>query len=121
MNNTDGAGGFAGICRAFGNGDTTLDELRAALDRLTVFAVRPQQPGLLVTQIPGSGPWLPVFTSLAALHQFVRRNHAGEASHGWLSTTGADLIQQLPPGVGLLIDPQHDHAVALPPPWLHTS
>jgi len=115
------AAGFATVCQAFRAGNATVDVLRAALDRLTVFAARPEQPGVLVTDIPGHGQWLPVFTSLCTLKEFVAVGESVEMGLGWLSTSGADLIEHLPSAVGVLVDPTREHAVALPPLWLRSS
>jgi hypothetical protein len=52
-----------------------------------------------------------------ARHSAVRED-TGEGVD-YFSTTGADLIDNLlPTGVGLLIDPDDEHALALPPDWL---
>jgi len=34
----------------------------------------------------------------------------------WMSTSGADLLRTLPPGVNVVLDPYERHAVAIPHP-----
>ncbi|MFC9255373.1 SseB family protein [Amycolatopsis thailandensis] len=67
-----------------------------------VYAQRPEKPGLWVTDLGERGRWMLVFSTLERL-----------ARHAWdcdyLSTTGADLLELVPPGIGLMVDPHEDH------------
>jgi len=73
----------------------------------TVYCQRPGQPGVMVGSVTGQGDWVPVFSSLERLGRF-----AGECD--WQSTTGADLQSLLPAGVGMVLDVQDPHVVAVP-------
>lgn len=76
----------------------------------TVYVERaPDRPGVMAVDLGERGIWTPAFSSLERLE-----THAGECDY--LSLSGADLLTQLPPGVGVALDPHDDHAVALPPP-----
>jgi hypothetical protein len=112
---------FATASHAFRAGTLSLDVLRAALDRTTIYTLRPKtaRPGVLAVDVRDGGRWVVACTSLRGLTEFAAAR--GETAVEWLSTTGADLIQQLPPRVGLLLEPGTDHAVALPPVWLHPA
>ena len=67
-----------------------------------VYAQRQEQPALLVTDLGERGKWMPVFTTLERLAA-----HAGECDY--FTTTGADLMELVPPGVGLMVDPDDPH------------
>ncbi|MFC8434784.1 SseB family protein [Streptomyces sp. NPDC057253] len=73
------------------------DELLAAWLSATVYCARPDRPGLYVADTD-DGQVVGVCTSLEELARF-----AGECD--WFSTTGADLLAQLPPGVDIVLDP----------------
>ncbi|MGX1132825.1 hypothetical protein RKD49_005015 [Streptomyces glaucescens] len=103
-----------------------------AFIRARVYCERPDEPGFLtvpasmVTE-PGEGPrsrlldlmdagdgepsvkadrLVPVFSSLDQFALF-----AGEGP--WFSTTGADVLDLLPPGLDVWLDPAAEHAVRL--------
>lgn len=68
-----------------------------------VFVQRPAEPGrLLVTNLGPRGSWMPVFSSLEGLAR-----HVGECDY--FSATGADLLELVPPGVGVMLDPDDTH------------
>ncbi len=99
---------LAVVVAGFARGDSTPEQLHAAFLAATVYAprpVRPQRPGVLAAGPVGAGH-VPVFTSLDELGRW-----AGECD--WFATTGADLLDLLPPGYGLLVDPAGDHPVGL--------
>ncbi|MFE3856650.1 SseB family protein [Streptomyces griseorubiginosus] len=75
----------------------SAQELLDALVTSTVYCVRPDRPGVFVADA-GDGQVVGVCTSLPELARF-----AGECD--WFSTTGADLLSQLPPGVDIVLDP----------------
>ncbi|MCT2593461.1 SseB family protein [Streptomyces sp. N2-109] len=62
-----------------------------------LYFQRPEKPGFLVSETD-EGPVVPVFTSWARLGLF-----AGPCE--WASTTAADLVELLPEGVRVLVDP----------------
>jgi len=54
-----------------------------------------------------SGTWTAAFSSVERL-----KRHTGECL--WLSTTGADLREQIRPSIGILVDIDDEHTVAIP-------
>ncbi|MEU5047605.1 SseB family protein [Streptomyces griseorubiginosus] len=75
----------------------------------TVYCVRPDRPGVYVAETPApEDQVVGVCTSLEELARF-----AGECE--WFSTTGSDLLAQLPPGVDVVIDPSGSHPLRLSP------
>jgi hypothetical protein len=67
-----------------------------------VYAQRPERPALLVTDLGERGRWMVVFSTLKRLAA-----HAGECDY--FATTGGDLLELVPPGVGLMVDPDDEH------------
>lgn len=84
-------------------------DMETVFARSTVYAQRPAKPGVLVADLPGKGSWVMVFSTPERLGRY-----AGDC--GFFATTGADLQAQLPDGVGILLDCQDAHGVALKPP-----
>ncbi len=83
--------------------------LEAYFGMSTVYVERaPNRPGVMAVDLGERGVWTPAFSSLERLE-----THVGECDY--LSLSGADLLAQLPPGVGVVLDPRDDHTVALPP------
>lgn len=78
------------------------EEFHAVFAVSVVWAKRPPRPGVLVTEIPGRGAWTLTFSSLERLAA-----HSGECDY--LSTTGADLLDLVPFGVGVMVDPDDEH------------
>jgi hypothetical protein len=101
----------------FRNGVTTVAQLVAVVDRTVLYAVRPELPGLLVFTAADDSWWLLAFSDITGLARFAT-SRCDVGPLDWISTTGADLIDQLPPHVGLVVDPGEGHAIALPPEWL---
>ncbi|MGH3973044.1 MAG: WXG100 family type VII secretion target [Pseudonocardiaceae bacterium] len=89
-------------------GRLALAEWNAVFRTATVYAQAPSRPGFMVADLPGKGSWVSVFSSLDRLGAFV-----GECD--WMSMPGWDLIDLLPEGVGAVLDPDSEHAVAIPP------
>jgi hypothetical protein len=77
-----------------------------------VYALSPVRPGLFVMSRPGAAPIVPVWSTVRALRQVM-------GGYGWLACTGADLVAQLPAGVGVLIDDGLPCPIALPSTVLH--
>jgi hypothetical protein len=83
--------------------------LEAHFHLSTVYVERaPNRPGVMVVDLGERGVWAPAFSSLERLE-----THVGECDY--LSLSGADLLAQMPPGVGVVLDPRDDHTVALSP------
>lgn len=67
-----------------------------------VFARRPERPALLVADLGDQGRWMVAFSTVERLAAY-----AGECDY--FSTSGADLLELIPPGVGLMVDPGDEH------------
>lgn len=67
-----------------------------------VFAQRPERPALLVTDLGARGRWMVAFSTIERLAAY-----AGECDY--FSTTGADLLELISPGIGLMVDPEDEH------------
>lgn len=81
----------------------------AAFTRATVHVQRTHdRPGVVVAEVPGKGRWVLVFSTPERLARCI-----GDCM--WLSTTGADLLEQLPFGLGVLLDVQDSHSLPLLP------
>ena len=87
-------------------------ELLDAWLSATVYCARPDRPGVYAADTP-EGQVVGVCTSLQELARF-----AGECD--WFSTTGSDLLAQLPPGVDIVLDPSGAHPLRISPGSLET-
>jgi hypothetical protein len=74
----------------------------------TVYAVRPERPGLMVADLLDMGRWVRVYSSLDHLG-----DHEGAVS--WMRLLGVDVMNLLPPDIGFVLDPHLSHAAAIPP------
>ncbi|MCA1278981.1 SseB family protein [Saccharopolyspora sp. 7B] len=84
-------------------------EFDAAFAGATLYVHRPQdRVGVMAAELPGRGRWVLAFSSLARL-----AHHSGDVP--WLSTTGADLLDQLPRALGVLVDVDDPHGLPLLP------
>ena len=72
-----------------------------------VYVLCPVRPGLFVMSRPGGAPIVPVWSTIRALRHVM-------GGFGWLACTGAELVVQLPAGVGFLIDDGLPCPIALP-------
>ena len=90
-------------------GRLSVLDMEKMFARSTVFGQRPSKPGVLVTDLSGKGSWVMMFSTPERLGR-----HAGDCD--FFATTGADLQAQLPSGIGILLDCQDAHGVALGPP-----
>jgi hypothetical protein len=90
-------------------GRATAQELEEVFARSRVCAQRPASLGVFVVEVAGRGRWAPVFSTPERLARY-----AGDCE--FFVTTGADLVAQLPAGVGVMLDCQDPHGVALTPP-----
>ncbi|MER6346655.1 SseB family protein [Streptomyces sp. NPDC001595] len=114
-------------------GERSPQDVFEAFLKARLYCERPESPGFLTMSAPAAtaghaeGPrsslldlvngepprqatrpdrLVPVFSSLEQLTLFT-----GEGP--WFSTTGADLLDLVPPGLGLWLDPAAEHAVVL--------
>src|SRR5665647_702117 len=72
-----------------------------------VYALCPVRPGLFIMSRPGAAPIVPVWSTIRALRHVM-------GGFGWLASTGAELVAQLPAGVGFLVDDGLPCSIALP-------
>jgi hypothetical protein len=72
-----------------------------------VYTLCPVRPGVFIMSRPGAAPIVPVWSTVRALRRVM-------GGFGWLACTGADLVVQLPAGVGFLIDDGLPCPIALP-------
>jgi len=72
-----------------------------------VYALCPVRPGPFIMSRPGASPIAPVWSTVRALRRVM-------GGFGWLACTGAELVAQLPDGVGFLIDDGLPCSIAIP-------
>lgn len=103
---SDGEPEFVLVAREVIAGEHDPVEIDSVFQRAWVYGVRAERPGVLVSEIAGRGRWTAVCTTLARLAAF-----AGECDY--FATTGADLLAQLPEGVGVFVDPLDEHGLPI--------
>ena len=86
-------------------GEAGGQELLEALLSAIVVCEAPAQPGVVPAQTP-SGP-------VVAVHSDVAQLAAARGAVAWFSCTGRDLLDLLPEGHDLLLDPAAEHALLL--------
>ncbi|QUH00634.1 SseB family protein [Saccharopolyspora erythraea] len=94
------------VAREVSAGQRQLRAFHAAFAQAVVFAQRPERPGVFVTDAGRRGRWTPAFSTLDRLAA-----HAGECDY--VSMTGADFLELVPAGVGVMFDPADDHRMPL--------
>jgi hypothetical protein len=79
-----------------------------------VFFLSGECPGLVVFGSPPRGV-APVFSALSELARFVA-SHPGRATQEsrWASTAGAELLELVPPGYDITLDPGSADPVTIP-------
>jgi len=105
----------------FADGTVAVDVLSDAFQQATVYCQKPEHPGFMAVGPPGAGV-IPVFTSLEQLERYAVTY--GLAHHGgveWFSTTGADVLDLMPDGYGIVVDPASEHSATLPAHALHRA
>jgi hypothetical protein len=103
----------------FAAGAVTPEALTETFRKETVYCQAAEQPGFLAVGPPGAG-LVPVFSSLDQLSRYAVA-YGLRGGIDWLSTTGADVLDLLPNGYGIVVDPAGDHAVTLPAHALHRA
>jgi hypothetical protein len=87
------------------------ERLQALFDASTVYVQRTRtddgRPAVVAVGQPGAGH-VAFFSSLESLAA-----HAGECD--WASAPGRDLVDLVPEGYGLVVDPAGSHPAVLPP------
>lgn len=97
------------VCQEVRSGRREPAAFDATFSRAAIFVQRlPDRPGVVASTLPGKGRWVLAFSTRQRL-----ANACGDVP--WLSTTGADLLNQLPDGLGVLVDIGDDHGLPLLP------
>ncbi|MEU9356068.1 SseB family protein [Streptomyces griseoloalbus] len=129
----DDTAGLAEVVRRAKVGEASPQDVFDAFLRARVYCERPDEPGFLTVTAPthpnpgtsrssrildlATGPdtaadvtppdrLVPVFTSLEQFQLFT-------GGGAWFSTTGADVLDLLPPGLDVWLDPTAEHTVRL--------
>jgi hypothetical protein len=74
--------------------------------RAMVYGRRPARPGVEIVDVAGRGRWTFVFSTPQRLAA-----HFGDCE--FYATTGADLLDQLPIGIGVMLDPDDEHRLPI--------
>lgn len=100
---------LAAAAKRLRSGTIDPDVFRTVLAEARVCVQLPEQPApaLMVADLGARGRWVSVYSTPDRLAASV-----GEAR--CLLVTGRDLLAQLPDGVGVVIDPEDEHVVAIP-------
>ncbi|MGI8311833.1 SseB family protein [Saccharopolyspora hattusasensis] len=88
------------------SGERSYEDFCAAFAKTTVYAQRTPRPGVWVAEAAGRGRWTSVFSRLERLAA-----HAGECDY--LAASGADVLELVPEGVGVMLDPDDEHRFPL--------
>lgn len=107
------APGLAEVARRVAAGRAGPAELLECFLAATVFCEAPDSPGVVPALTP-QGPVVCMHSSLAELA-------AARGSAAWFSTTGIDLLDLLPAGHDLLLDPASEHVLRLRPASLRKA
>ncbi|MDQ7805869.1 hypothetical protein Q5425_19165 [Amycolatopsis sp. A133] len=83
-----------------------LHELDPVFAWATVYGRRPARPGVEAVDVAGRGRWTFVFSTPQRLAA-----HFGDCDV--YATTGADLLGQLPIGIGVMLDPDDEHRLPI--------
>lgn len=104
-----GAAELVAVAAAVRGGRAEPAEFDATFVTATVYARRSTDAvGVIAANLGDKGRWVLAFSS----EERFARSH-GDAA--WASMTGADLLAQLPPGVGVLLDLGSEHGLPLLP------
>lgn len=96
----------AGRIALSGCTETTARQLLDAYSAATIYSPAPARPGVVVLDVDGTRV-VPVFSTLELLEEF--------RDGDWFSTTGLDLLDLLPPGVRLALDPNGPYPLLIDP------
>jgi hypothetical protein len=88
---------------AFATGMMSAEDFQAVFLVSKIFCPRGERPGFLALHETPE-PVIPMFTSLEEL-----RRYAGDSR--WFSVTGAEVLDLLPTGYGLVLDIEGEHRV----------
>ena len=93
---------LAVVAREVRQGDRGPGDFMDVFVGAVVWAQRTEKPGLLVIDTGSRGRWMPVFSTADRLAA-----HAGDGY--FFSASGAELLSLVPPGIGLMLDPDDEH------------
>lgn len=96
------------VAREVRAGASSPGEFDKAFASALVYAQNPESGGLMVSEVPGKGSWVPVFSTLERLARF-----AGNGEYQELR--GGELLAHLPAGLGVVFDIQDTHMLPLLP------
>lgn len=96
----------AGQIALSGSTDVTAQQLLEAFSAATIYSPAPERPGVVVLDIDDIRV-VPVFSSRELLAEFTDGD--------WFSTTGLDLLDLLPAGVRLALDPNGPYPLLIDP------
>jgi hypothetical protein len=91
--------------KLFRAGTLTGDELSDAFGTATLYCFLAAEPGFMAVGEPGAG-FIPMYSSEEALT-------AAEGSTAWFAAKGHDLLQLVPDGYGVVLDPGTDSEICL--------
>lgn len=98
----EGDATLAVLAREVWQGYRGLSDFMNGFGSAVVWALRTGQPGLLVTDTGSRGRWMPVFSTPERLVAYA-------ADGFFFSCPGAELLSLVPPGIGLMLDPDDEH------------
>jgi SseB protein N-terminal domain len=93
--------------KSFRAGTLSGDELSDAFGAATLYCFLADEPGFMAVGEPGAG-FIPMYSSEEALT-------AAEGSTAWFAAKGLDLLQLVPEGYGVVLDPGTDGEICLAP------
>jgi hypothetical protein len=83
------------------------EEFKARFLAARIYTLCPVRPGLFVMSRPGGEAIVPVWSTVRALRRVM-------GNYDWCARTGRDLVDHLPAGARVLIDPGMSHSMTLP-------
>ncbi len=93
--------------KAFRAGTLNGDDLSDAFGAATLYCFLADEPGFMAVGEPGAG-FIPMYSSEETLT-------AAEGSTAWFAAKGRDLLQLVPEGYGVVLDPGSDSEICLAP------
>ena len=108
------SGGLGEARSRFANGEVTAAEFHARFLTSRVFFLTGEQPSLVVFGEPPGGV-APAFSALSELARFVlSRPELATQENQWASTVGAEILEIVPAGYNITLDPTSPEPVTIP-------
>jgi hypothetical protein len=111
MEPTAATANFVDVARRFHRDEATGEELSLAFERATLFCRRGDEVGFMALGDEDLG-WIPVYSSDLALAR-------AEGVCAWFSAPGADLLELVPDGYGIVVDYGSDTEVTVSAEAVH--